>query len=153
MPRELGTKIGVRATHPGRATLVAQVEPLVKARGIRIRKQKTREPKQRRPLSMRPRVRPQILEQGPGNVDKDGGATSGIPTPGHGDTAVTGSGTHGTAQTGTTDPYPEAVPEFIQAWLLLSDANLETQERNLIVTALQGELNLQSGPGAKDAFS
>ena len=41
------------------------------------------------------------------------------------------------------EAYPEVVPEFIQAWLLLSDANLEIQERNLILTAIQGELNLQ----------
>ena len=38
--------------------------------------------------------------------------------------------------------YPEVVPEFIQAWMLLTDANLESQERNLILTALQGDLTI-----------
>ena len=41
------------------------------------------------------------------------------------------------------DLYPEVVPEFIQAWLLLSDANIEIPERNLIMTAIQGDLSLQ----------
>ena len=41
------------------------------------------------------------------------------------------------------DLYPEVVPEFIQAWLLLSDANIEISERNLIMTAIQGDLSLQ----------
>ena len=38
--------------------------------------------------------------------------------------------------------YPELVPEFAQAWLLLTDAGLESSERNLILTAIQGDLTL-----------
>ena len=40
------------------------------------------------------------------------------------------------------DSYPELVPEFVQAWLLLADASLETSERNLILTAIQGDLSV-----------
>ena len=40
------------------------------------------------------------------------------------------------------DSYPELVPEFVQAWLLLVDASLETSERNLILTAIQGDLSV-----------
>ena len=40
------------------------------------------------------------------------------------------------------ESYPELVPEFVQAWLLLTDAGLESSERNLILTAIQGDLTL-----------
>ena len=40
------------------------------------------------------------------------------------------------------ESYPELVPEFVQAWLLLTDAGLEASERNLILTAIQGDLTL-----------
>ena len=46
--------------------------------------------------------------------------------------------------TATNPPsLPDLVPEFIQAWLLLTDANLEASERNMILTAVQGDLTLQ----------
>ena len=45
--------------------------------------------------------------------------------------------------TGEPENLPELVPEFVQAWLLLTDANLDAAERNLVLTAVQGDLNLQ----------
>ena len=42
----------------------------------------------------------------------------------------------------SSESYPELVPEFVQAWLLLTDAGLESSERNLILTAIQGDLTL-----------
>ena len=38
---------------------------------------------------------------------------------------------------------PELVPEFVQAWLLLQDAGLESQERNTVIVATQGDMTLQ----------
>ena len=38
---------------------------------------------------------------------------------------------------------PELVPEFVQAWFLLQDAGLEQSEKNLVLTAIKGEMNLQ----------
>ena len=36
----------------------------------------------------------------------------------------------------------ELLPEFVQGWYLLYDANLETKERNMIQTALRGDLSV-----------
>ncbi|CAE7036286.1 RE1, partial [Symbiodinium sp. CCMP2456] len=38
---------------------------------------------------------------------------------------------------------PELVPEFVQAWFLLQDAGLEQSEKNLVLTAIKGEMDLQ----------
>ncbi|CAE6958729.1 GIP [Symbiodinium sp. CCMP2592] len=46
----------------------------------------------------------------------------------------------------TTSPprvLPELVPEFVQAWFLLQDSGLEQGEKNLVLTAIKGEMNLQ----------
>ncbi|CAE7511973.1 unnamed protein product, partial [Symbiodinium pilosum] len=110
-----GTKIGVRATRPGRATLAAQVERLVKD-----------------------------WERGQGWWSHQWYPNSWSRGYGSDWQWNSWNSSDWTSDSRpTTDLYAEVVPEFIQAWLLLSDANLETQERNLIVTALQGELNLQ----------
>ena len=40
------------------------------------------------------------------------------------------------------DFLPELVPEFVQAWLLLQDANLESHEKNTVIVATQGVMTL-----------
>ena len=37
----------------------------------------------------------------------------------------------------------ELLPDFLQGWYLLADANLDTQERNLIQTAVAGDFSLE----------
>ena len=38
---------------------------------------------------------------------------------------------------------PVLLPEWVQAWYLLQDASLEAAERNLVLTATQGQMSLQ----------
>ena len=38
---------------------------------------------------------------------------------------------------------PELLPEWVQAWYLLQDASLEPSERNLVITAVHGQMSLQ----------
>ena len=38
---------------------------------------------------------------------------------------------------------PELLPDWVQAWYLLQDASLEPSERNLVITAIQGQMTLQ----------
>ncbi|CAE7220198.1 RE1 [Symbiodinium sp. CCMP2592] len=49
----------------------------------------------------------------------------------------------GNYETRATPTLPELVPEFVQAWYLLQDAGLEQNEKNLVLTAIKGEMDLQ----------
>ena len=49
----------------------------------------------------------------------------------------------GYAATTARTPLPELVPEFVQAWMLLQDANIEANERNTILIAARGDMSLQ----------
>ena len=51
--------------------------------------------------------------------------------------------TGGTYETRASSLLPELVPEFVQAWYLLQDAGLEQNEKNLVLTAIKGEMDLQ----------
>ncbi|CAE7746229.1 unnamed protein product [Symbiodinium necroappetens] len=49
---------------------------------------------------------------------------------------------------GVTSPQapavlPDLVPEFVQAWMLLQDAQLDANERNMVLTAVQSDMRLQ----------
>ena len=70
---------------------------------------------------------------GPGGDRASGVGTAGIST----------AGRLRTQAVNHAETLPELTPEFVQAWLLLSDANLDASERNLVMTAIQGDLNLQ----------
>jgi hypothetical protein len=41
------------------------------------------------------------------------------------------------------DTTDELLPDFLQGWYLLADANLDTQERNLVQTAVAGDFSLE----------
>ena len=38
---------------------------------------------------------------------------------------------------------PEILPDFLQGWYLLTDANLDAQERNMVQTAVQGNFGVE----------
>ena len=38
---------------------------------------------------------------------------------------------------------PDLVPEFVQAWMLLQDAQLDANEKNMVLTAVQSDMRLQ----------
>ena len=107
----------------------------------------------------RPAPRPQPLPRRPGPANTLGpqlGGAAGIPDLSkHGGISGATSGTSGTI-TGTEAlgdpllPHPrsyddtsnvELLPQFIQGWYLLVDANLDANERNLVMTALGGNFD------------
>ena len=48
-----------------------------------------------------------------------------------------------TSQAGEESHLVELLPDYVQGWYLLHDANLDVSERNIIQTALQGNYSLQ----------
>ncbi|OLP95374.1 hypothetical protein AK812_SmicGene22509 [Symbiodinium microadriaticum] len=48
-----------------------------------------------------------------------------------------------TSQAGEESQLVELLPDYVQGWYLLHDANLDVSERNIIQTALQGNYSLQ----------
>ena len=46
-------------------------------------------------------------------------------------------------QWGSQEAPMELLPEWVQGWYLLQDANLSTSEKNMVLTALKGDLGLQ----------
>ena len=40
------------------------------------------------------------------------------------------------------DPVPELLPDFVQGWLLLQDAGLETSEKNMVTAALKNDYSV-----------
>ena len=54
-------------------------------------------------------------------------------------------GTWGSYKASPSKTTPvEILPDYIQGWMLLTDAGLDIQERNAIQTALRGEFSVQS---------
>eukprot|EP00439_Symbiodinium_sp_Y106_P064324 s93_g10.t1 len=55
----------------------------------------------------------------------------------------TGYGDHGSSNAGTGQKPIELLPDWVQGWYLLQDAGLNTNERNMIFTALKGDFSVQ----------
>ena len=52
-------------------------------------------------------------------------------------------GSWSTGPSTATPSLPDLVPEFVQAWMLLQDAQLDANERNMVLTAVQNDMRLQ----------